>query len=250
MRALNGEEMLVAWEHSRHRPEQEAALALLALAWPERSVGELAELPLADRNALLLELRIRTLGCQMEGRAPCPECGVQLEFALDARALAHGLREQMTENSEEFNGFAMRPANTQDLLACAEVTTDEEARLILLERTVRVKNANSDEAGTVEAGRESGLLGLPAPTFAALMERFELLNAAAEIQVQLQCAACEARPRVDLDIAHYLVREIGGAARHLMMEIHQLASAYGWSEQSIARMSGARRAAYLEMLNA
>jgi hypothetical protein len=250
MHALNGEEMLMAWERSRQRPEQEAALALLSLAWPERSAGELAALPLAERNALLLELRASTLGHQMEGRAPCPECGVQLEFALDARALARGLREQMPEDCEELSGFAMRPANTQDLLACADVTSEEEARIILLERTVRVKNEESEEAGTIEGRRGAELLSLPAPVTAALMEQFERLNAAAEIQVQLQCAACEARPQLDLDIAHYLVREIAGAARRLMMEIHELASAYGWSEESIARMSGARRAAYLEMLNA
>jgi len=250
MHALSGEEMLVAWESSRQRPEQEAALAVLALAWPERTAGELAVLPLAERNAQLLELRASTLGRQMEGRAPCPECGVTLEFALDARTLADGLREQITEDGEELNGFVMRPANTQDLLACAGATSDEEACLILLERTVRVKNAGLDEAGTMEAGRGTGLPSWPASVSAALMERFERLNAAAEIQVQLQCVACKARPRFDLDIAHYLVREIAGAARRLLVEIHELASAYGWSEQSIARMSGARRAAYLEMLNA
>lgn len=112
--------------------------------------------------------------------------------------------------------------------------------MILLERTVSVQNAEPDEK----------LRNLPAPVTAALMEQFDRMNAASEIQVQLQCAACDALPRLDLDIAHYLVREIAGAARRLMAEIHELASAYGWSEESIARMSGARRAAYLEMLNA
>jgi len=105
------------------------------------------------------------------------------------------------------------------------------------------------EAGNAEQS-EVRLESLPAPVFDAVIERFDRLNAAAEIEVQLQCAGCEGHPHLDLDIAHYLVREIAGAARRLMAEIHQLASAYGWSEESIARMSGARRAAYLEMLNA
>jgi hypothetical protein len=35
----------------------------------------------------------------------------------------------------------------------------------------------------------------------------------------------------------------------LLGEIHELASAYGWSERAIAQMSAGRRAAYLEMLN-
>jgi hypothetical protein len=246
MHALSGEEILVAWERSRQRPEQEAALALLALAWPERSIGELSVLPLGERNALLLELRAATLGLQMEGRAVCPECRVQLEFVLDVRQLAQGLREQLPEDGGACNGFAIRQANTADLLACARATGEEEARTILLERTVSLQPA---EPESVELNQAS-LQSLPAPVTTALIEQFEKLNAAAEIQVQLQCAGCEGRPRLDLDIAHYLVREIAGAARRLMVEIHELASAYGWSEESIARMSGARRAAYLEMLNA
>lgn len=101
MHALNGEEILIAWEGSRNRHEQEAALSLLALAWPERSTSELAALPLAERNALLLELRAATLGRQMEGRAVCPECGVQLEFELNARALAQGLRQETQQSGAE-----------------------------------------------------------------------------------------------------------------------------------------------------
>ena len=235
MRALNGEEMLMAWENSRQRPEQQAALALLVLASPERSLAELAALPLAERNALLLELRASTLGPQMESCARCPACGMQLEFALDARVLAQGLREQTAENPDALDGFAMRPVTTQDLLDCAAAASDEEARLLLLRRTTWGRGADRDEAALIDAG---------------LIDRFARLNAAAEIQVQLQCADCESRPQIDLDIAHYLVREIASAGRRLLLEIHQLASAYGWSEQSIAGMSGARRAAYLEMLNA
>ncbi len=241
MHALNGEELLIAWEGSRQQPEQETALCLLALALPERSFGELAAMPLGERNALLLELRAGTLGRSMEGRAVCPECGMQLEFELDARQLARGLREQIQANSGKLEGFAMRPVNTQDLLACARAANEEDARSMLLERTVSLQEA--------EPGREQ-LQSLPAQELNAVIEQFDRLNEAAEIQVQLQCAGCAARPRLDLDIAHYLAREITGAARRLMAEIHELASAYGWSEESIARMSGARRAAYLEMLNA
>jgi hypothetical protein len=250
MRVLNAEDMLVAWESLHQRSEQEAALVLLALACPESSAEELAVLPLAERNALLLELRGTTLGRQMEGRAPCPECGTALEFELDACTLTTGLREQTSLDSKELSDFVMRPANTRDLLACAEMTSEEGARLLLIKRTVLMKSAELDEARMTEAGDGTDLEELPSTVSAALMERFEQLNAAAEIQVQLQCFACAARPRLDLDVAHYVVREIGWAARRLLREIHELASAYGWSEQSITQMSSARRAAYLEMLNA
>ncbi len=62
MRGLAGEQLLRAWECSREMPEQQAALALLEFAEPERPAREWARLPLARRDALLLELRAATLG--------------------------------------------------------------------------------------------------------------------------------------------------------------------------------------------
>jgi hypothetical protein len=237
MRAFVGEEMLRAWESGRELPEQEAVLALLALALPERSVNELANLPLGERNALLLELRAMTLGRRMDGFAVCPDCGAQLEFALDARELAKGLRAQPAE-AEDLDGYTMRPANSLDLLASSAAASEEEARSILLARSLGVEEA------------ELGSLGFDETVAAFLLERFEQINASAEIRVQLQCAVCHSHPSLDLDIATFLMREIAAAARRLMRDIHELASAYGWSEQSIAAMSATRRAAYLEILSA
>ncbi|MGB6691944.1 MAG: hypothetical protein WBE76_29220 [Terracidiphilus sp.] len=241
MRALAGEAILTAWEKSRALPEQEAVLAVLALALTEKPVEELARLPLGERNALLLELRAMTLGRGMEGFAICPECGAQLEFSLDALELAKGLRTQPANAVAEFAGYKMRPANTLDLLASSKAESEEQARSILLARTVEANQPESNDAW---------LQSQPDTVAVELMDRFEELNAAAEIRVQLQCAVCRNRSLIDMDIARFLLREIAGAARRLMTEIHELAAAYGWSERSIAAMSGARRAAYLEMISA
>jgi hypothetical protein len=53
-----------------------------------------------------------------------------------------------------------------------------------------------------------------------------------------------------LDIGHFLWLEVCSAAKRLIAEIHELAWAYGWSENSILRMSPQRRNAYIEMLSA
>jgi hypothetical protein len=241
MRALAGDAILTAWEQSRALPEQEAVLAVLALALTEKPFEELATLPLGERNALLLELRAMTLGRRMEGFAVCPECRAQLEFSLDALELAKGLRAQPVNAVAEFAGYKMRPANTLDLLASSEAENEEQARSILLARTLEGKPPEFSNAW-LESQTDSAA--------AELMDRFEELNAAAEIRVQLQCAACRNRSLMDMDVAKFLLREIAGAARRLMTEIHELATAYGWSERSIAAMSGARRAAYLEMISA
>ncbi len=129
----------------------------------------------------------------------------------------------------------MRPVNSADLLASSKAANEEQARLILLARTLGLEEQELGRLGEAEE---------------LLRQRFEQINAAAEIRLQLECAACHSRLWLDLDMARFFLREIADAARRLMRDIHELASAYGWSEQSIAAMSATRRAAYLEMLNA
>lgn len=248
MGRLIGERILQAWERSRAVPEPEAVVAVLALAWPQRRADELARLPLGERNALLLDLRAASLGRRMEGFAVCPECGAQLELALDARELADGLRAQHVEPHGGDN-FSMRPANTLDLLAVSAARDERQAQWILLTRTLNTPDAGVPDA-KADADTNEWLRGQPEAVKTLVIERFDEMNAAAEIRVEVECAACHAKPVLDLDIGRFFLRELAAAARRLMGDIHQLATAYGWSERSIANMSGARRAAYLEMLSA
>jgi hypothetical protein len=226
MGALTGEKLLRAWEAVRELPDQEAVLRLLALAWPKRARSEWAQMPLGERNALLLELRAATLGRRMEGFAECPACGALLEFVLDAGELGEQLRAQLAAVEESGQEMA-RPVNTADLIAAGAGEDEEQARRILLARTTKLDGNAGD----------------------GVLERFERINRAAEIRIELACPECPARPALDLDVAGFLLREIAAAARRLMREIHELASAYGWSERDLTAMSPARRAAYLEMLS-
>ena len=82
------------------------------------------------------------------------------------------------------------------------------------------------------------------------LARFERLNASAEIRCAFECNCCGAAEVLDLDIERYLWREVSVAARRLLAEVHTIARAHGWSEQSILSMTSARRTAYLEMLQA
>ena len=60
MHSLSGERILTAWERGQASREPWRALALLAVAMPEREMTELAALPLAERNATLLRLHSMT----------------------------------------------------------------------------------------------------------------------------------------------------------------------------------------------
>jgi hypothetical protein len=234
MHSLSGERILTAWERGQASREPWRALALLAVAMPEREMTELAALPLAERNATLLRLHAMTFGPMVEGFAVCAECGEQLEFAMDAEDMARTLRAAEPETWVEADRqMGMRPANSNDLAASMEAASDEDARALLLAKTLGMEGTE-----LVRAMRTDWI------------DRFDRLNASAEIRCVLPCAHCGARAVLDFDVAGFVWREIQVAARRLMAEIHRLASAYGWSEKAVVRMSAARRAAYLEMLNA
>ncbi|MGB7548981.1 MAG: hypothetical protein WBM14_14635 [Terracidiphilus sp.] len=240
MVALDGERMLTAWEQGRERQDPWRALALLELALPERDAGALAALPLAERNALLLRLRTMTFGARIDGFAVCPECGAQLEFALNAEDIEPQLHAPSEESwLEQETEMRMRPANSRDLAASMAAKNETEARALLVARTLKLSDAANIAATRPEWAER-----------AEWIDRFERLNASAEIRCVLFCAGCGHRPVLDFDIARFLWREVALAARRLLAEIHRLARAYGWSEQSIAAMSASRRGAYLEMLDA
>jgi hypothetical protein len=85
---------------------------------------------------------------------------------------------------------------------------------------------------------------------ASLMERFERVNEAAALSCAVECAACSHRDSLDLNLGSFLYRLVERGAKRLLREVHELAWAYGWSEESILRMSAQRRGTYLEMLRA
>jgi hypothetical protein len=71
-----------------------------------------------------------------------------------------------------------------------------------------------------------------------------------ETLLDLVCPACAQRWQAVLDIVAYLTREMAHQARHLLADVHRLASAYGWGEQEILALSPVRRRAYVEMAGA
>jgi hypothetical protein len=82
------------------------------------------------------------------------------------------------------------------------------------------------------------------------MELFEAMHEGAEFTCETVCPQCGAVDLADLDIGRFLWFEVRNAARRLLLEIHELASAYGWSEAAILGMSPQRRQGYLAMVRA
>jgi hypothetical protein len=238
MRALAGELLLAAWEQGAPEHELCRALTMLSIARPGSDRAQLGALPVTERNLLLLRLQELSFGPMLSAFGVCPTCGAQLEFAVPIAELAahleSGLRAGPVEWSEDGRRYQLRSVTTDDLLASLDVLDMSAAQEYLLSRCL-----------TVSATRGSGR---PLSS-ATVLQQFEHLHAAAELSCAIECPGCSSRESLDLDIARFLWAEVRAAARRLLSDIHELASAYGWSEQAIAGLSASRRDAYLEMLS-
>jgi hypothetical protein len=84
----------------------------------------------------------------------------------------------------------------------------------------------------------------------AVGERLASADPLAETRLALSCPSCRREWNDIFDIGRFLWAEVEAHARHLLWEVHVLASAYGWSEAETLRLSAARRAMYLDLVHA
>lgn len=233
--SLSAAELLTAWEIGLQQPPLLRALTLLLVAQPDRSIDQLAQLSLGQRNRALIDLREALFGAQLESVAACPQCSEQLTLALttnDLRATtAPPLATLLLES--ETGAITFRVPNTLDLIEAAQRHDVASARQALLRRCV---NQPIDS--------------LPERVIAAITQAMAQADPQADVQLALTCPACTHTWPVAFDIAAYLWTEINAWANRLLVEVHQLASAYGWREADILALSAYRRERYLEMIGA
>jgi hypothetical protein len=242
MRSLGDADILAVWETAHRYHPVDQAIALLMTAEPEHSRDEVASLPLGRRDARLLALRLSTFGDILNSRGACPQCNEAVEFEISCSALRTPEAEvhERTLDAEGYH-LRMRPLTSFDLAAAAGAADVAEARRVLLQRCV------------VEARRNDAFVNaaeLPEAISAAVALAALMVDPQAELLFELACPACGHGWQATLDIAHILWKEVDARAQRLLMEVHQLARAYGWREADILSMSAARRNAYLQRVAA
>jgi hypothetical protein len=198
-----------------------------------RRIGvDVASLPIGQRDAALVELRLRSFGPRIEVRAACPACSEELVAELDLGTLPLH-RELITEIVVATGGreFRVRLPTTVDLDAVAEAPSPHEA---LIGRCV-----------TVPGETASGSLDDSA--LQAIEEAIEAADPLVDISLNLACPDCGHGFSKRFDIGEQLWAEIENYGRRLTLEVHWLASRYGWTEPEVLALSPARRRAYLEL---
>ncbi|WP_367434048.1 T4 family baseplate hub assembly chaperone [Streptomyces celluloflavus] len=243
-------ELLATWEAGLARQGSGRALLLHRAARPGADTDALLSVPLGERAADLFALRRALFGDRMQVTLDCAdaECGAAMEFDLDAGELGAvrpvvpegGLRVTEGEWVVEF-----RLPGAADLTAVATeataVTDATDARRLLAARCV----VSAVRGGRVATAAE--VRRLPDPVLKRFAEAAEAADPGAELTLAIACPECGAATSAELDIAAYLWTELDAWAREVLLDVHLLASAYGWSEPEILALSPQRRRYYLEL---
>jgi hypothetical protein len=235
--------LLEAWERGLAQPPQNKVLTLLSAFLPQRTLAELAALPVGRRDATLLDIREQLFGSTLCTVVACPGCGEELEADVPIGEIRTGSAAdagRVRTLSAAGHNLAYRLPTTGDLLAIAEQPDVGAARGLLLSRCVL--EARDAEANAIDP------LRLPEAVTRALAARMSRADPQADISLSLVCPACEQGFAALLDIATFLLRDLHHWARQMLGDIHAIASAYGWNEGEILSLSPARRRAYLEMI--
>jgi hypothetical protein len=233
MRTLTQADFLALWETGRTlHPLDQGVLAVQA-AFPEVAES-IADWPIGRRNRALAELRCATFGSRLRGWTACRRCGEKLEFELDGRALATG--DDTEAKRVEVGGETYRLPTSRDLAA----VVGERDVVAAARRLLSECHANGGAGKSEWSEEEIDEVG----------ERMAMADPLAEIRLSFDCPVCRETFEDSLDLPTFLWAELAARAKRLLTEVHLLASAYGWSEAEILRLSAARREFYLGMVGA
>ncbi|TLS43502.1 hypothetical protein FE633_25485 [Streptomyces montanus] len=235
-------ELLATWEAGLAQAPWGRAQLLHRAARPDTGGEALSSLPVGEREADLFALRLALFGERMQVRLACGACGEDMEFDLDAREFARSSaapaepRVRVAEGGWEVE---FRVPSVADLTAAAR---QPDARRALLARCV-VSAVRDGETVAADVLSDA----LPEVVQRRLAEAAQAADPGADVTLNVNCPECAAATRAELDIASYLWTELDAWARDTLLDVHLLATAYGWSEPEILALSPLRRRYYLEL---
>lgn len=243
MQPLSAAQILQAWEIGQGRTSVEQAIALLSVAYPDRSFAQLSQLSIGQRDGELLQLREITFGSQLDGYTECPHCGERLEFQLNVADIRYESPPHPPGQSYEtqFDEWKLqfRLPTSQDLSAIADFTDKESAQARLWQRCI----LQASQQGILVAPE-----AIPPDAIAQLAADMVLADPQAEVLLPLVCSACQYQWLSMFDIAAFFWTELSAQAQRLLREVHALARFYGWREADILAMSARRRNQYLTLI--
>ncbi len=231
--------LLATWEAGLTAGGVTRALLLHSAARPRTGTDDLLSMPVGSRDADLYALRGALFGDRLDVRVTCQACAQEMEFGFGVRDVADTEAPTDPPPAVEADGWTVRfrLPTTGDLVA-VEHSPPEHAGAELIGRCVLQATRN---------GRAVPADALPPDMRQRVAEAAAKADPCADIRLNVGCPDCGHQATADLDIASYLWTELDAWARDTLLDVHLLATAYGWSEPEILALSPQRRRYYLEL---
>lgn len=238
MFALSNADYLSLWERGRHLHPLDQGLFAIHWAFPETLEQKVADWTLGRRNRALVRLSCECFGPTLKGWTSCPKCSEKLEFSMDARVFLNSERDDDRETIE-VDGRSFRLPTSRDL-ACIARCEDPTSAVRRLLQACRLDQKTEEQTTDEDWERGAERIG----------EKMAEADTLAEILVTFQCPLCAESFQEALDLPTFLWAEVEARARQLLLEVHAIASSYGWTETEVLSLSDSRRQLYFEMVSA
>ena len=230
-------DLLDLWDRGARQPPFRRALSLVAAACRDLSEEQIGALSLGDRDRLLLDARALTLGSRVAAHVGCPQCGALLDATFEAGDLSTRITPGEAPLAVEQAGYLIRfrLPTTADIAAVADTAAREDA---LLRRCI---------LDARHEGAEIPVAALPEPLIDAVTEQMAQGDSS-QVAIDVTCEACGHGWRAPFDVPAFFWEEIDAWAERTLVDVHTLASAYGWREADILAMAPRRRQRYLALI--
>jgi len=196
---------------------------------------------LGEVDRRLLALRERCFGPRVDLVVDCPACGQRLQVGLDVGDLRTERPVADLPNVISADGdvrVLFRLPTLADLRAVEAAGSMEAARRTLVQRCV---------IDARHGGARVDALSLSNEVVARIGQAMAAADRQADVRLGLRCPDCAHEWDPSFDIAAFLWMEIDARVRRLLVDVHTLARAYGWSESEILGLPPVRRQVYLEL---
>ena len=195
------------------------------------------ELVASDRDRLLVAIYRRSFGDRIENTLTCKRCGnrFDIDFSLDALANSLEHRHPRTpvvpigENLfETSQGLRFRLPIGREELQFGRLPGDEAQQALR-------RCCIGEAAAEIDDDALQTLLTEVAPLV--------------DLDLDARCPECQQVHALQFDIQTYLLSALLGERRQLTLEIHRLATAYGWSLAEILSLPRSERRHFVELID-
>lgn len=205
---------------------------------PISNVEDWYDMPLGIRDKRLLSIRAAAFGPDFTGTVACERCGERIEFNVNIRDFF-----SLPGTDTVFHVFygdmrySFRPLSTRNLMVFSVSGPDAD-----LADLIEILSLD-DDAVKEQVRHHPGII----QRVNTALEKHQGIS---DIVLTSVCPECQGPVDAIFDIVHVLDADITDAAGLFLEEIHQLANAYGWTEDEISSVPQTRRNWYVKRIQA